>query len=308
MTHNPVFAIMDRAQALAASGADVISLAVGEPDAPTAEFVVAAAVRAARDPRNHHYGQAAGLRGLRETVAGRLARQTGLGWPADDVHITLGAKHALFLALHAVIGAGEAVIVTKPGWPGHRAAVEATNGQVRYAATDAADGHRVTASALDAARAPDVRAVIIANPGNPTGTAYGAGAWAEIAAWAARRDVWLITDDVYSSFVYDKPYVPALRAAPQLQERCIIIDSVSKAYGMTGWRVGWLAGPASVVDAATKMTASTVTHRSWCCITDSVMHHQSKLTRPFRARRIAHRHAGGKGRADGHVACDPRHP
>ena len=139
------------------------------------------------------------------------------------------------------------MLVTSPDWPGHRAAVEAAGGRTRQIATDANTGYLVTAEALEAAWVPGTRAVVLANPANPTGVACDAQCWADIAAWAAARDVWVIGDDVYQAFVYDREHVHALRAAPRLRERCIVVDSVSKAHSMTGWRVGWVAGPASIV-------------------------------------------------------------
>lgn len=261
MSHNPILAIAERANELRAKGVDVISLAAGEPDTPTAEHIVQAAVRSAGDPRHHRYGSAAGLTELRDVVAGRLAIDTGLAWSAEDVLITLGAKHALFLAFDAILTAHQdTVLVPSPGWPGHHAAVQAAGGRTRDVLTHAADGYRVSAEALEAAWTPHTRAVVIANPANPTGAAYDAEHWTAIAAWAAHRDVWVITDDVYGAFVYTQEHVHALHAAPALRDRCVIVDSVSKAHSMTGWRVGWLAGPTAVMDTATRTLAGTITN------------------------------------------------
>lgn len=247
---NPILAIAERARELRAAGVDVISLAAGEPDTPTADHIVQAAIRAANQPRYHRYGTAAGLPELRRAITERLPGE------ADDVLVTLGAKHALFLALHAILDGGSALVPT-PGWPGHRAAVHAAGGHTSDVLTDAS--FRVTVEALDAAWTPDIRALIIANPGNPTGAAYDRSQWEAIAAWVKQRDVWLITDDVYGAFVYDRDHVHALHVAPELRDRCIVVDSVSKAYSMTGWRVGWLAGPQPIVDAATRMVSGTIT-------------------------------------------------
>jgi aspartate aminotransferase len=248
---NPILAITERANELRAAGVDVISLAAGEPDTPTADHIVEAALRAAHEPRHHRYGSARGLPELRRAIIERLPGGDG------EVLVTLGAKHALFLALHAIVDGGD-VLVPTPGWPGHRAAVEAAGRRARAVLGDT--DFRVTAETLDAAWTPDTRALVIANPGNPTGAAYDRSHWETIAAWVADRDVWLITDDVYSAFVYEHDHVHALEVAPELRDRCIIVDSVSKAHSMTGWRVGWLAGPPGVVDHATRMLSSTITH------------------------------------------------
>ncbi|MFC4063514.1 pyridoxal phosphate-dependent aminotransferase [Actinoplanes subglobosus] len=260
MSDNPIFAISDRAAALRAASVDVVSLAAGEPDTPTPEHICDAAARAVKDPAMHRYGPAAGLPALRHTVAERLTATIGLPWAADDLLVSLGAKHALFLAMHAIVASPRStVLVVTPGWPGHQAAVLAAGGQPRPVDTDAT-GFLATAETLERAWVPGTRAVVLANPANPTGATYDQEQWSEIAAWAARRDVWVITDDVYQAFVYDSDHVHALHAAPQLRERCIVIDSVSKAHSMTGWRVGWLAAPPPVVAAATTMLARTATH------------------------------------------------
>jgi len=257
VSDNPIFAISDRAAELRAAGVDVVSLAADEPDTPTPAHICDAAARAVKDPAMHRYGPAAGLPALRHAVAENLSSTTGLPWAAGDVLVTMGAKHALFLALHAIIHSPQdTVLVVTPGWPGHRAAVLAAGAQPRPT-TDA--GFVATAETLEDAWVPGTRAVALANPANPTGATYHPAQWADIADWAARRD-WVITDDVYQAFVYDHAHVHALHAAPQLRQRCIVVDSVSKAHSMTGWRVGWLAGSPAVVAAATTMLARTATH------------------------------------------------
>ena len=261
MSHNPIFAIADRAKELRAAGIDVITLAAGEADVPTSAHIVDAAIRAAGDPDNHHYGSASGLSSLRDTVAERLARSTTLPWSADDVLVTLGAKHALALAFGAILnGPQDTVLIPSPGWPGHRAAVQAAGGRTQPVVALADRDYLITAEDLEAAWVEGTRAVVLANPANPTGAALTGEHWTAIAEWAARRDVWIVSDDVYSELVFDREHAHALRAAPELRRRCVLVDSVSKAHAMTGWRVGWLAGPPDVIDAATRMLSSTITH------------------------------------------------
>jgi aspartate/methionine/tyrosine aminotransferase len=261
MSHNPIFAIADRARELRETGVDVITLAAGEADAPTSAHIVDAAMRAAADPANHHYGSATGLGSLRDAIARRLIASTALPWSADDVLVTLGAKHALALAFNAILsGPHDTVLIPSPGWPGHRAAAHATGGRPQQVLTTPDRGYVITAADLEAAWVPGTRAVVLANPANPTGTAVTGEHWTAIADWAARRDVWVISDDVYGELVYDREHVPAMRAAPELRERCVLVDSVSKAHAMTGWRVGWLAAPPTVVDSATRLLSATITH------------------------------------------------
>jgi aspartate aminotransferase len=261
VSHNPIFAIADRAEELRATGVDVITLAAGEADVPTSAHIVDAAVRAAADPDYHRYGPASGLPRLRDAIAQRLTSLTALPWSPEDVLVTLGAKHALALTFSAILsGSQDTVLVPSPGWPGHRAAVQAARGRAQPVVATADRDYVITAADLEAAWVPGTRAVVLANPANPTGAAMGAEHWTAIAEWAVRRDVWVVSDDVYSELVYDREHVHALRAAPQLRGRCILVDSVSKAHAMTGWRVGWLAAPADVLDAAARTLSSTITH------------------------------------------------
>jgi len=215
VSHNPIFAIADRATALRDTGVDVISLAAGEADTPTPAHIVEAAIRAAPDPVNHHYGPASGLPSLRDEIAQRLTSSTALRWSAPDVLVTSGAKHALALGFEAIVaGPEDTVLVASPGWPGHRAGVQAAGAKSKAVTTTADRGFRVTAEDLEAAWVTGTRAVVIANPGNPTGAALTAEHWQAIADWAADRDVWVVSDDVYSELVYDRAHVHALRAAP----------------------------------------------------------------------------------------------
>jgi aspartate aminotransferase len=260
MSHNPIFTVIDRANELRSAGADVISLAAGEPDTPTPAHIVAAATQALENAENHHYGPAAGQPALREAIAAGIRDSLESSWSPADVVITIGAKQALYLGLHAIVGPGDRVIVARPGWPGHHGAAVAAGAAVDYVEAPAGTGFLVTPQALDAAWTPQTRALVLASPANPTGAVYSAKQWSAIARWAHDRDVWIITDDVYQAFVYDGAHTPLLSAAPHMRELCIMVNSVSKAHAMTGWRVGWLAAPPQIIDDATKMISRTLTH------------------------------------------------
>lgn len=258
MTDNPIFAVAAKAEALRAHGADVITLAAGEPQAATSAAVVAAAVDAVRDSTTHHYGPAQGHPELRGLVAARLTNDTGLVWAADDVQVALGAKHALFLATHALISAGDEVLVTAPGWPGHTEVVTAAGGVAVPVTAD--DRFRVSADALDRCRTPRTRAVILSSPGNPTGAVYTEHQLQQIAAWAERHSIWVISDDIYRAFDYTGTYRSLLQVAPKARSRTVIVGGVSKEHAMTGWRVGWLAAPSEIIAAARLHVSRTITH------------------------------------------------
>lgn len=250
---NPIFRIADRAAALRASGVDVITLAAGEPETPTAAYIVEAAVAAARDPRTHHYGPAAGLADLRERVADQHPGHV----TADHLQVTIGTKHALHLALGALATPGDQVLVLRPSWPGHIGAVESIGATVVQVPVER-DG-LASVDALQTARTPRTRAVVIANPSNPSGVLHPRGLLADIAAWCVNHDVWLVSDEVYGGLVFDTdPFsATAVVADPS---RLVVVDGVSKVHAMTGWRVGWLLGPTAVVAAARAQVSATITH------------------------------------------------
>lgn len=250
---NPIFRIADRAAALRASGADVITLAAGEPEAPTAAHIVEAAVNAARNPLTHHYGPAAGLADLRERVAAQHPDHV----TADHVQVTVGTKHALHLALGALAGPGDEVLVLRPSWPGHVRAVESVGACVVQVLVDR-DG-LATIDALEAARTARTRAVVVANPSNPSGVLHPGDLLADIAAWCVDNDVWLVSDEVYGGLVFDTDPFSATAVVTD-PVRLVVVDGVSKVHAMTGWRVGWLLGPPEVVSAARGQVSATITH------------------------------------------------
>ncbi|MCH1865301.1 aminotransferase class I/II-fold pyridoxal phosphate-dependent enzyme [Nocardioides sp. CFH 31398] len=253
---NPIFQIADRAAALRATGVDVITLAAGEPDLPTATHIVDAAVDAARDPRNHRYGPAGGLPALRSRIAddGHPDHIT-----ADNVQVTVGTKHALHLALNALTSPRDDVLVLRPSWPGHLGAVDSVGATAVQVDVDQ-DGLAST-TALEAARTPRTRAVVIANPSNPSGVLHERGLLADLAAWCVDHDIWLISDEVYGGLTFDTHRFSASNVVTD-PSRLIVVDGVSKVHAMTGWRVGWLIGPTHVVANARRQVSATITHVS----------------------------------------------
>ena len=263
VSDNAILAVSARAAQLRAEGVDVVSLAAGEPDTPTPRAITEAAAAAALHG-DHHYGPAAGIPALRAAAARRLPA-VAPAFTADDIQVTLGTKHALFLGLQAVLEPGDDVLLASPGWPGHTGAVLAAGGRKVTVPVTAQTGFLATAADLEAARTPRTRAVVLASPANPSGAVYTAEQLTDIAEWALAHDVWVVSDDVYDQFVYTAdPEAGAaphlLRLVPELRDRCLVVSGVSKAYAMTGWRIGWLAGPPAVVTAARTHVARTITH------------------------------------------------
>ncbi|GMA28850.1 pyridoxal phosphate-dependent aminotransferase [Arenivirga flava] len=285
MAENPIFAIDAQVRRLRANGADIVALTAGEPQFPTRHAIVAAAQQAIADPATHRYAPAAGTTELREAIARQLPGATP--WSVDEVLVTFGAKHALALAVAAIAGNDDEVIVIAPGWPGHAAAVRAAGAAPVIAAAD--DKLRLPISAVEAVTTARTRAIIIASPANPTGAVLGAGTIEAQREWAIDHDAWIISDDVYGALAFAGT-VPHVLDEPTLRSRTIVVDSVSKEHAMTGWRVGWLAAPTQIATYARDRLAATVTnvpaalqHAAIIALADTAGPRQARDT--YRARR-----------------------
>ena len=245
-------AIDARAKALKAAGEDVISFGAGEPDFPTPEHVVAAAVEAARLPKNHHYSATSGLPELREAVAAKTARDSGLEVAANQVLVTNGAKQAIYNSLAAILDPGDEVLVPAPYWVTYPEAVRLAGGVPVPVPTDKSTGFRTSPEGLEAARTPRTKALLFVSPSNPTGAVYSRAETEALGRWAADAGIWVVTDEIYEHFTYGRHVFTSMPAVvPDLVERCIVVNGVSKTFAMTGWRVGWMIGPRDVISAAT---------------------------------------------------------
>lgn len=257
---NPIFAVAARASTMRAHGIDVISLAAGEPETPTSPSVVNAAREAATNGRHHHYGPAAGLPELRRTIA---EQRIDRGIPTDENHVqvTVGAKHALFAALSSLISTGDEVLVPVPGWPGHHEVVAAAGGTTVPVATAPDRGFLLGPEDLDPLISSRTKALVLANPANPTGALHDPELLRRIVSWCAEHRIHLIADEVYAELTYDSPHTPAAAVAtPTQREWVVTIDAVSKAHAMTGWRVGWLVAEPQIAARARLHVAATITH------------------------------------------------
>ena len=240
-----------KAKALRAAGEPVIGFGAGEPDFPTPPHIVEAAVRACRDPRDHRYSPTPGLPELREAVAAKTLRDSGLDVSPQQVIITAGGKHAVYNALLTLLNPGDEVLLPAPYWPSYPEPVALSGARSVVIPTDVASGYRVTVEQLEAARTPRTKVLIFVSPSNPTGAVYPPEEVAAIGNWAAERGVWVVTDEIYEHLTYgDHRHCSLPVVAPAAAERCVIINGVAKTYAMTGWRVGWIIAPPQVAGAA----------------------------------------------------------
>jgi len=247
-------AVDARAKALKAAGESVIGFGAGEPDFPTPAPIVDAAVAAAQDPKNHRYTPAAGLPELREAVAAKTFRDSGLKVDASQVLITNGGKHAIANAFAALLDPGDEVIVPAPFWTTYPESAALVGGVPVFISTDESTDFLVTVEQLDAVWTPQTKVLVFCSPSNPTGSVYNAEQIREIGLWAASRGVWVLADEIYEHLLYDGAELNSLPVlCPELGDRWVVVNGVAKTYAMTGWRVGWVIGPNDVIAAATNL-------------------------------------------------------
>jgi len=240
-----------KAKALRAAGEPVIGFGAGEPDFPTPAHIVEAAVRACRDRRDHRYSPTPGLPELREAVAVKTRRDSGLEVTPQQVIVTAGGKHAVYNALLTLLDPGDEAILPAPYWPSYPEPVALVGARTVVVQTDVTSGFRVTLEQLEAARTPRTKLLIFCSPSNPTGSVYPPAEVEAIGDWAASHGIWVLTDEIYEHLTYDDHrHVSLPVVAPAAAERCVIINGVAKTFAMTGWRIGWIIAPQPVATAA----------------------------------------------------------
>jgi aspartate/methionine/tyrosine aminotransferase len=235
---------------LAVSGSPVIRLHTDGPPAATPTPVVEAASAACRSKGMHQRRTTAGQPELREAIAAKTTRDSGLDVSPAEVVVTSGRQQSTFNALSAVVDAGDEVLLPAPYWPTHPAAVELTGGHPVTVPAAMASGFKVTVDQLRAALSPRTKALLFCSPSDPTGAVYTAADLRLIGEWANDEGLWVITDEIYEHLVYDSIEARSLPAlVPAVRDRCIVLNSVAKAYSMTGWRIGWLIAHPEVAEA-----------------------------------------------------------
>ncbi len=243
-----------KAKALKAEGRPVIGFGAGEPDFPTPDYVVEAAVEACRDPKNHRYTPAGGLPELKKAIVAKTRRDSGLEIEPAQVLVTNGGKQAIYGAFAAMLDPGDEVIVPAPYWTTYPESIQLAGGVAVEVLADETQDYKVTVEQLEAARTEQTKVLLFVSPSNPTGSVYTADEIREIGAWAAEHELWVLTDEIYEHLVYDGVETGSMPVlCPELADYCVIVNGVAKTYAMTGWRVGWMIGPVDLVKAATNL-------------------------------------------------------
>ncbi|GAA4912397.1 pyridoxal phosphate-dependent aminotransferase [Nesterenkonia rhizosphaerae] len=242
-----------KAKALKAAGEDVIGFGAGEPDFPTPQHVVEAAVEAAKDPKNHKYTPAAGLPALRQALAEKTTRDSGFQAEASQVLVTNGGKQAVYASLATLVDPGDEVILPAPYWTTYPEAIKLAGGTPVEVFAGPEQGFKVTVEQLEAARTERSKVLMFVSPSNPTGAVYSPEETYAIGRWAAQNGLWVITDEIYEKLTYDGVPFTSIASLPELADQVVILSGVAKTYAMTGWRVGWMVGPADIIKAATTL-------------------------------------------------------
>lgn len=263
LSPSATIAVSSRAKELRAEGRDIINLSAGEPDFPTPGFISAAAIDAVQAGHTR-YTPAAGMPALRDAIATALTAWYGVETSAAGVVVSAGAKQALFNALFVLAGPGDRVLVPVPYWTSYPEIVQLARAEPVPVRGPEGRGYRVGPDELDAAWDPGVRALILNSPSNPSGSVYRLEELIAIAEWARDREVWIISDEIYARLCYIADRAPGLLDLPQeLRERTVVINGASKAYAMTGWRIGYsytdpvLASKISALQSHTTSNAAT---------------------------------------------------
>jgi aspartate aminotransferase len=240
-----------KAKALQAAGRPVISYAAGEPDFATPGYIVDAAAEALRDPANFRYTPAAGLPVLREAIAAKTLHDSGLDVDPSRIIVTNGGKQAVYQAFQTVLNPGDEVLLPAPYWTTYPEAIALADGVPVEVFAGADQEYKVTVEQLEAARTERTTALVFVSPSNPTGAVYTAEETTAIGEWAVEHGIWIISDEIYQNLVYEGTRaISIVEAVPDAAAQTILVNGVAKTYAMTGWRLGWMVGPADAIKIA----------------------------------------------------------
>lgn len=250
LQESATLAVDAKAKALKAEGKPVIGFGAGEPNFPTPEHIVDAAAAACRDPKNHRYTPASGLPELRQAIADKTKRDSGVDVDPKNIIVTNGGKQAVYQAFASIISDGDDVLLPAPYWTTYPEAIRLCGGNPIEVFAGAEAHYKVTPDQLTDALTENTKALLVCSPSNPTGAVYSREELKAIGEWALEHGIWVITDEIYEKLVYEGEMSYILDVVPELADQTIVVNGVAKTYAMTGWRVGWMYGPADVIKQA----------------------------------------------------------
>ncbi len=254
ISESATLAVDAKAKALKAAGKPVIGFGAGEPDFPTPDYIVAAAIAAAQDPANHRYTPAGGLPDLKKAIVAKTARDSGYEVAPEQVLVTNGGKQAVYNTFAALLDPGDEVLLPAPYWTTYPEAIKLAGGTPVEVFAGEDQGYLVTVEQLEAARTPQTKVLLFCSPSNPTGAVYPPEQVRAIGRWAVQHGIWVVTDEIYEHLTYDGARSVSMPVeVPELADTCVVLNGVAKTYAMTGWRVGWMIGPRDIIKAATNL-------------------------------------------------------
>ena len=262
-------AISNKSRELKSQGKPVIGFGAGEPDFPSPDYVVDAAIKAAADPKNHKYSPAAGLESLRQIIAKTTKDYSGFEINSDNVIVSNGGKQSILTAFLSILDPGDEVIIPAPYWTTYPEAVKIAGGTPVFIETEKSNNFKVTVEQLEKSKSKNTKMLVWCSPSNPTGVVYSKEEAEEIYEWIFKNDLWILSDELYEHLVYEGEASPSPAIYDPELKNTIIVNGVSKSYSMTGWRVGWLIGNKSVIGLGKKIQSqatSNVSNVSQFCL------------------------------------------
>ena len=255
-------AISNKSRELKSQGKPVIGFGAGEPDFPSPDYVVDAAIKAAADPKNHKYSPAAGLESLRQVIAKTTKDYSGFEINSDNVIVSNGGKQSILTAFLSTLDPGDEVIIPAPYWTTYPEAVKIAGGTPVFIETEKSNNFKVTVEQLEKSKSKDTKMLVWCSPSNPTGVVYSKEEAEEIYEWIFKNDLWILSDELYEHLVYEGETSPSPAIYDPELKNTIIVNGVSKSYSMTGWRVGWLIGNKSVIGLGKKIQSQATSNVS----------------------------------------------
>ena len=255
-------AISNKSRELKSQGKPVIGFGAGEPDFPSPDYVVDAAIKAAADPKNHKYSPAAGLESLRQIIAKTTKDYSGFEINSDNVIVSNGGKQSILTAFLSILDPGDEVIIPAPYWTTYPEAVKIAGGTPVFIETEKSNNFKVTVEQLEKSKSKNTKMLVWCSPSNPTGVVYSKEEAEEIYEWIFKNDLWILSDELYEHLVYEGETSPSPAIYDPELMNTIIVNGVSKSYSMTGWRVGWLIGNKSVIGLGKKIQSQATSNVS----------------------------------------------
>ena len=255
-------AISNKSRELKSQGKPVIGFGAGEPDFPSPDYVVDAAIKAAADPKNHKYSPAAGLESLRQIIAKTTKDYSGFEINSDNVIVSNGGKQSILTAFLSTLDPGDEVIIPAPYWTTYPEAVKIAGGTPVFIETEKSNNFKVTVEQLEKSKTKNTKMLVWCSPSNPTGVVYSKEEAEEIYEWIFKNDLWILSDELYEHLVYEGETSPSPAIYDPELKNTIIVNGVSKSYSMTGWRVGWLIGNKSVIGLGKKIQSQATSNVS----------------------------------------------